>query len=228
MAGSAVALGAGAEATSPVQQPSKLPGRSSNWDAGQIPRSSRCPAVADAFDCLPVRHAVNPEWQGAPHAPILTTGQLFLHSCLHFLGLHLRGCHAKHGWTGNRFARGPRSAACCAAVQSALHIVRAERSSHMWRFDAPMHSAARHPLARAEQSLHALVLADDGDTRQRLLATSLVLFGRHGCPLARSGERKELGRRRRRVGGRTPRAQLEHAADCSGRLRAGRPGKRAT
>lgn len=24
-------------------------------------------------------------------APIFTTGQLFLHSCLHFLGLHLRG-----------------------------------------------------------------------------------------------------------------------------------------
>ena len=26
---------------------------------------------------------------GPCHSPILTTGQLFLHSCLHFFGLHL-------------------------------------------------------------------------------------------------------------------------------------------
>lgn len=36
------------------------------------------------------------------NAPTLTTGQLFLHSCLHFLGLHLRSFVFRTGGEGQR------------------------------------------------------------------------------------------------------------------------------
>ena len=38
--------------------------------------------------------------------PTLTTGQLFLHSCLHFLGLHLRRGWERGGGGGGRRRRG--------------------------------------------------------------------------------------------------------------------------
>lgn len=56
-------------------------------------------AVSNAMEPLGVRLG----WWGVAQSchdekwrrsPIFTTGQLFLHSCLHFLGLHLHG-HAR-------------------------------------------------------------------------------------------------------------------------------------
>lgn len=67
--------------------------------------------------------------------PILTTGQLFLHSCLHFLGLHLiRTC-------------------VTSGADSTQNQISAYCSS--------------------------LILADDSDTSERLLAAFVVFLGRH-------------------------------------------------
>lgn len=115
----------------------------------------------------------------ARHAPTFTTGQDFLHSCRHFLGLHLRASKRRRHtllpflvWRKQyRPARGP----ICFTRQlppPATCGCRRQRPR----------AAAPRPRRATGRCL--LVSRDDGNTRERLLARVLVglLLGRHAGP----------------------------------------------
>ncbi len=94
------------------------------------------------------------------HSPIFTTGQLFLHSCRHFLGLHLQRAGESfccwHGTFRGISHKAPSKAACS---HTETHAHRAENSG------ADHHRSV----------LHAPVCVDNGHSSELVIGILLLL-----------------------------------------------------